>query len=185
MKHTEQEPSAISPVYWFFGRSGAGKSTLTTWIATRLRQEGHAVLLIDGDQVRRGLCKDLEFDPSSRLENHRRVAEVATLAASQNIVVLVATMAPLASIRRSVEKIIPSAALHWIFLDASLRSCIKRDPKALYKRAPGEGNPQDCEYEVPQPQEIHLLVPTETLAQNVCADIAYRYLSNRLAARSI
>ena len=82
-------------ICWFFGRSGAGKSTLSSHVVQRLRAEGRAVYLVDGDALRSGVCADLGFDDAARTENHRRAAEMARLASEQGLVVIGALSASL------------------------------------------------------------------------------------------
>lgn len=123
-------------ICWFFGRSGAGKTTLAASVAGRLRALGHAVCVIDGDQLRAGLCADLGFDPASRTENHRRAAELARLVTLQTpgVIVLGATMCPSPEHRALLRRTL-GPALQLIQVRASHATCVARDPKGLYAKA--------------------------------------------------
>lgn len=121
-------------VYWFFGRSGAGKSTLSSSVAGHLRKEGKAVQLVDGDELRAGVCADLGYDDASRTENHRRAGEIARLASAQGMAVVGATMCP-AKHHRTLLRSILGDQLRLIHVKASHEVCAARDPKGLYRRA--------------------------------------------------
>ena len=124
---------ALGKVLWFTGYSGSGKSTLCRALAEELRRNGHAVRILDGDVLRRGLCADLSFEVSDRMENVRRSAHVAELMSEQGTIVLVAVICPLESLRQVVRSILPDFIQ--VFVDAPLAVCEQRDPKGLYKKA--------------------------------------------------
>jgi len=124
----------MTRIFWFYGRSGAGKTTLAGRLQQELRDRGLTVFLIDGDEARGGLSSDLGFHPDARTEHHRRVAEVAGLASRQGIVPIVATIAPEYAQRDVVSRTL-GKRLVWIFVDAPLEECLRRDPKGLYRRA--------------------------------------------------
>jgi adenylylsulfate kinase-like enzyme len=90
---------------WLFGRSGAGKTTLATRLADRYRSLGIAYLWLDGDQIRQGLSQDLGYTPNDRLENHRRIIEIANIACEQGLQVVVSTIAPEEAIRAKVNEL--------------------------------------------------------------------------------
>lgn len=156
----------ITKVFWLFGRSGAGKTTLALRLRNGLIDRNIPVFLIDGDEMRSGLCSDLEFTSEARVENHRRIAEVAKLASSQGMNVVVSTMAPQHSQRDVVQKVLQQH-LTWIYIHAPLDVCIRRDPKGLYNRAKAGTvkNLLDFPFEVPRPQERENYI--DTVAQNV------------------
>lgn len=156
----------ISKVFWLFGRSGAGKTTLAQRLRNGLVDRDIPVFLIDGDEMRSGLCSDLEFTSEARLENHRRIAEVARLAAGQGLNVVVSTMAPEHKQRDTVQKVLQQQ-LVWIYIHAPLDVCIRRDPKGLYNRAKSGAvkNLLDFPFEVPRPHERENYI--DTVAQNV------------------
>lgn len=147
-------------VFWFFGQSGAGKTTLLQEVAAKLEQAGRKVFCLDGDELRRGLCRDLGFTEADRHENHRRAAEVAKLAAQQGLTVLVATMAPRVSYRKAVAAVLGQRLL-WFYVNASLETCSSRDPKGQYQRPAGAGHPQDVPFEPPVAEHLHLTLNTE------------------------
>lgn len=120
-----------SPIFWFFGRSGAGKTTLAQLTAEILRYHSVPVVLLDGDDIRRGLSSDLGFDEVARTETHRRVAEVAKICSANGVVTLAATIAPQHIQREAVNRIV-GAFVSWIYVDAPLEVCAERDPKGLY-----------------------------------------------------
>ncbi|WP_051945092.1 adenylyl-sulfate kinase [Verrucomicrobium sp. BvORR106] len=148
------------PVYWFYGRSGAGKTTLLWEVAARLEQTGRKVFCLDGDELRRGLCRDLGFTEADRNENHRRAAEVAALAAQQGLTVLVATMAPRVNYREAVAQVL-GQRLRWFYVNAALETCTRRDPKGQYQRPAGAGHPQDVPFEPPVAEHLDLTLNTE------------------------
>lgn len=124
------------------------------------------VFFLDGDEMRSGLSSDLGFSTDARLENHRRIAEVAKLALDQGMNVVVATMAPEHRQRDVVSKVLGNR-LVWIYIHAPLDVCVSRDPKGLYQKAKA-GNVQDLlsfPFEVPRPQERENFI--DTVAQNV------------------
>ena len=121
-------------VYWLTGLSGAGKTTLARAAERRLSDRGARVVVIDGDDLRRGLSSDLGFDTAARAENVRRGAEVAKLLANSGFVVLAAFMSPLADHRARARAIVGDA-FHEIFIDAGVEACAARDVKGLYAAA--------------------------------------------------
>jgi adenylyl-sulfate kinase len=122
-------------VYWFFGLSGAGKTTLATGFKESLRRSDRPVLMLDGDVLRSGLCRDLDFTDEARMENIRRAAEVAKLAMTQGQVVVAAFITPRERLRNLVREIIGGDHVDLIWVDAPLAICQSRDPKGLYRRS--------------------------------------------------
>ena len=156
----------LTKIFWLFGRCGAGKTTLARKLCEGLADRGIPVFSLDGDEMRSGLCSDLGFNSEARVENHRRIAEVARLAAEQGMNVVVATMAPQHS-QRDVAAGVLGQRLVWIYIHAPLNVCIERDPKGLYQRAK-TGKVQDLlsfPFEVPRPHERENYI--DTVAENV------------------
>ena len=157
---------SITKVFWFFGRSGAGKTTLALRLRAGLQDRKIPVIYLDGDEMRSALCSDLGFKSEARLENHRRIAEIARLLAQQGMNVVVSTMAPEYSQRDLVGGIL-GPSLVWFYIHAPLAVCIERDPKGIYRRAK-DGQIKlltDYPFETPRPQEIHNYI--DTSVQNV------------------
>jgi len=156
----------LSKVFWLFGRSGAGKTTLASRLRDGLADREIPVVCLDGDDLRSTLCSDLGFKPEARLENHRRIAEIARLLADQGLNVVVSTMAPEHQQRDLVAKILGDKLI-WFYIHAPLDICIQRDPKGLYKRAL-QGQVQQLinyPFDVPRPNERENYI--NTIAQDI------------------
>lgn len=147
-------------VLWFTGLSGAGKSTVAGALETRLAELGHHTYLLDGDNVRHGLCSDLGFSEQDRRENIRRIGELAKLMADAGLIVLSAFISPHRAERQLVREMLPEDEFLEVFVNTSLEVCEQRDPKGLYKKArAGEitnFTGIDSEYEAPLNPEIDL-----------------------------
>ncbi len=126
-----QRPRCI----WFTGLSGSGKSTLANLLERRLHAEGRHTYLLDGDNVRHGLNRDLGFTEADRVENVRRVAEVARLMVDAGLVVIVAFISPFAAERRMARQLFGEGEFLEVFVDTPLEECERRDPKGLYAKA--------------------------------------------------
>ncbi|MCT4635850.1 MAG: adenylyl-sulfate kinase [Rickettsiales bacterium] len=122
-------------VVWFTGLSGSGKSTITAELENYLFQQGYLVYRLDGDNIRHGLNNDLGFSKDDRTENVRRIAEVASLFRDAGFITLVSVITPLENMRTMAKNIIGKEYYKEIYVDAQLETCIKRDPKGLYKKA--------------------------------------------------
>ncbi len=122
-------------VFWMTGLSGAGKSTLANILAGNLWERGFFVEILDGDNLRSGLCSDLDFSIEAREENIRRVAEVAKLLVANGIIVIVSFISPTRKIRALAKKIIGKNDFVEIYINTSLEVCEERDVKGLYKKA--------------------------------------------------
>jgi bifunctional enzyme CysN/CysC len=124
-------------VVWLTGLSGSGKSTIAAALERLLIESGQPVVRLDGDNVRHGLCADLGFSAADRIENIRRVAEVAVLFAEIGVVALVPLVSPYRSARDSARSTTTAAGLRFIevFVDTPIELCEERDPKGLYARA--------------------------------------------------
>ncbi|QHM72220.1 adenylyl-sulfate kinase [Mixta intestinalis] len=147
-------------VLWFTGLSGSGKSTVAGALEQALYQLGVSTYLLDGDNVRHGLCRDLGFSDADRKENIRRVGEVARLMVDAGLIVLTAFISPHRAERQMVREMLAPGQFIEVFVDTPLAICEARDPKGLYKKArAGElrnFTGIDAVYEAPSLPEIHL-----------------------------
>ncbi len=168
-------------VLWFTGLSGSGKSTIANLVEADLHARGVHTVLLDGDNVRHGLNRDLGFTEPDRVENIRRIGEVAKLMTNAGLVVLCSFISPFKAERRMVREQLDTDEFIEIFVDAPLEQCIARDPKGLYKRAlAGEiknFTGVDQPYETPENPELHLLAGSkeaDRLASEVIEDLTRR-----------
>ncbi len=122
-------------VLWFTGLSGSGKSTLAYAIEHELFQRGSSVVVLDGDNIRHGLCSDLGFSPQDRFENMRRVGEAAKLFVESGSIVLAAFVSPYLDDRERVRSRLPHGDFYEVYCECDLSVCESRDPKGLYERA--------------------------------------------------
>jgi bifunctional enzyme CysN/CysC len=170
-------------VLWFTGLSGAGKSTLALALERELFAKGYQVYVLDGDNVRTGLCADLGFGPEARAENIRRVGEVAALFADAGFLVLSSFISPYRSDRERARRAAPEA-FHEVYVKASLEACENRDPKGLYKRARTGEIPEftgiSSPYEAPETPD--LVVPTDELPVEECLALLMEYVEQRFHA---
>ena len=124
-----------SPVIWLTGLSGSGKSTIANQLAADLHHLGHLTYILDGDNIRMGLNKDLGFSDEDRKENIRRIAEVAKLVADSGSIVITAFISPFRNEREMAKQIIGEENFIEVFVDTPINICEQRDPKGLYKKA--------------------------------------------------
>lgn len=127
----QQRPSAI----WMTGLSGAGKSTIANALEVALAAQHKHTYLLDGDNIRSGLCRDLGFSDQAREENIRRVAEVAKLFVDSGLIVITAFISPFLQNRAAARQIIGDRDFIEVFIDTPLEECERRDPKGLYNKA--------------------------------------------------
>ncbi|MEJ2113970.1 MAG: adenylyl-sulfate kinase [Flavobacteriaceae bacterium] len=120
---------------WFTGLSGSGKSTIANVVEQKLHQNGIKTYTLDGDNIRKGINKDLTFSPEDRTENIRRIAEVAALMVDAGLVVLAAFVSPYKKDRENIKSIVKDVNFVEIFINTSIEECERRDVKGLYKRA--------------------------------------------------
>jgi len=158
-------------VIWFTGLSGSGKSTVANAVESKLFDKGHRTYLLDGDNVRHGLNRDLGFTDADRVENIRRFGEVARLFADAGLIVLVSVISPFQGERDMVRDLLDDGEFIEVFVDASLETCERRDPKGLYARA-RKGEIQnftgiDSPYEPPLNAE--LVLDTDALSPDAAA----------------
>ncbi len=147
-------------VLWFTGLSGSGKSTIANTVDHLLHSQGKHTYLLDGDNVRQGLNKDLKFSAEDRAENIRRIGEVSKLFSDGGIITSTAFISPYRADRDAVRSLLPDGEFVEIYVNASLATCEERDPKGLYKKArAGEikgFTGIDDPYEEPQNPELVL-----------------------------
>jgi adenylylsulfate kinase len=164
-------PSLIVAVIWIFGLPSAGKSTLAAGLAKSLREQRRSCLVLDGDELRGGLCQGLGFTEADRSENLRRAAEVALLAARSEISVIVAMITPLAAHREMITKILRHVLLQWVWADCPAETCRSRDVKGLYQKQQAgelEGlTGADAGFEAPGTEVFRL----DTLRLNVAESV--------------
>ncbi|MBF0284550.1 MAG: adenylyl-sulfate kinase [Magnetococcales bacterium] len=122
-------------VIWFTGLSGSGKSTLAQAVGQRLHEEGRRIYVLDGDNIRHGLCADLGFSDMDRQENIRRIGEVARLMVDAGLIVLTAFISPFTADRQRARNLISPGDFIEVYCDASLAVCEQRDVKGLYRKA--------------------------------------------------
>jgi bifunctional enzyme CysN/CysC len=147
-------------VVWFTGLSASGKTTVANSLERLLHSQGRHTYILDGDNIRHGLSKDLGFSNEDRVENVRRVAEVAKLMADAGLIVLVSLISPFRSDRKLARDLMRDGEFIEVFVDTPIEECARRDPKGLYKRAlsgellnfTGISSP----YEEPWEPEVHL-----------------------------
>jgi adenylyl-sulfate kinase len=124
-----------STLFWFTGLSGSGKSTLAVQLEAVLSQRGYKTYLLDGDNVRSGLNKDLTFGEAGRIENIRRIAEVSKLMVDAGLVVIASFISPFERDRQIVKNTVGADSYFEVFVDCPVEECEKRDVKGLYKKA--------------------------------------------------
>jgi adenylylsulfate kinase len=168
-------------VLWFTGLSGSGKSTIGHRVERMLIERGAFAYVLDGDNVRHGLNSDLGFAPEDRVENIRRIGEVARLFADAGGLVLSAFISPYRADRDRVRALMGPGEFIEVFVDTPLEICEARDPKGLYKKArAGEISNftgLDAPYEVPESPEVHL--ETANLSVDEAAAQVIRYLDEQ------
>jgi bifunctional enzyme CysN/CysC len=168
-------------VLWFTGLSGAGKSTVANLVEKRLFALGRHSTMLDGDNVRHGLNRDLGFTDTDRVENIRRVGEVARLMSDAGLIVLVSFISPFRSERQMARELLPPGTFIEVFIDAPLAVAESRDPKGLYRKArrgeikhfTGISSP----YEAPENPELH--IDTTKLTPEAAAELIVDKLAER------
>jgi bifunctional enzyme CysN/CysC len=172
-------------ILWFTGLSGAGKSTIANLVEARLHARGVHTVTLDGDNIRHGLNKDLGFTEVDRVENIRRIGEVAKLMTDAGLIVLCSFISPFRAERRLVRDLVAAGEFLEMFVDTPIEACVARDPKGLYKRAlAGEiknFTGIDQPYEPPEEPELHLR--TESRSAEQLADTVVDALVERKIIR--
>jgi adenylylsulfate kinase len=159
-----------SCVLWLTGLSGSGKSTVANLLEKKLAEHGKHTYLLDGDNVRHGLCGDLTFSDKDRVENIRRIGEVSRLFVDAGIIVLTAFISPFRTERDFCRRLLADGEFVEIFVDTPIEECEKRDPKGLYQKA-RQGDIKDftgidSPYEAPENAEITLAFSGQTAEQS-------------------
>lgn len=163
-----QRPGCI----WFTGLSASGKSTLANLLEQRLHADGYHTYTLDGDNLRQGLNRDLDFTDADRVENIRRVAEVSRLMVESGLIVIVSFISPFRAERAFARSLFEPGEFLEAFVDAPIGECIRRDPKGLYVQALAgkirNFTGIDSAYEAPEPPELHLRTSVESA--EVCVE---------------
>ncbi|QCZ94119.1 adenylyl-sulfate kinase [Salinimonas iocasae] len=160
-KQTRSDKLGQKPrVIWLTGLSGSGKSTLANLLEKKLFEDGKLTYLLDGDNVRHGLCGDLGFSDKDRVENIRRISEVAKLFVDSGTIVLTAFISPFQTDRDFCRNLLQEKEFVEVYVDVPLAVCEQRDPKGLYKKARNgeikDFTGIDSTYEAPVNPEVHL-----------------------------
>ncbi len=168
-------------VLWFTGLSASGKSTVANAVELKLFEHGHHTYLLDGDNVRHGMNKDLGFGDADRVENIRRIGEMSKLFADAGLIVLSAFISPFRSDRLMVRDLMPEGEFVEIYMNTPLDVCESRDPKGLYGKA-RRGEIKnftgiDSDYEAPEKPEIS--INTAECDVDECAEQIIAYLRER------
>jgi adenylylsulfate kinase len=166
-----------SAILWFTGLSGAGKSTLANAVNSALFEQGLSCYVLDGDNIRHGLCSDLGFSDEDRVENIRRIGEVAKLFLDAGVVVLTAFVSPFRADRARARALVEPGDFHEIFCDADLAVCEQRDTKGLYARARAGEIPHftgiSSPYEEPENAELRIETGGQSLDDSVAQVLTY------------
>ncbi|MCC2931529.1 adenylyl-sulfate kinase [Bacillus halotolerans] len=156
----QQKNKHKSSILWLTGLSGSGKSTIANAAARELFEQGYQVIVLDGDNIRHGLNKDLGFSDEDRKENIRRIGEVAKLFVQQGTIVITAFISPFREDRDQVRQLVEAGEFNEVYIKCDLDICEQRDPKGLYKKARNGEIPFftgiDSPYEEPEAPELVL-----------------------------
>jgi len=167
-----------SAIIWFTGLSASGKSSLAYSLEEALHKIKIRTYVLDGDNIRKGLCKDLGFSDEDRTENIRRIGEVSKLMMEASVIVLTAFISPFTKDRRIVRELVSEGEFIEVFCDAPLEVCESRDVKGLYKKARSGEIPEftgiTSPYETPENPELYL--QTNILSVDECLEKLFRYL---------
>jgi adenylylsulfate kinase len=172
-------------VLWFTGLSGSGKSTLARAVEERLFERGHICMVLDGDNIRHGLNRNLGFSPQDREENIRRIGEVAKLFADAGIIAMTAFISPYRRDRDMARELLEEGRFIEIFVNISLEEAERRDPKGLYKKARAGEIPEFTGISAPyeEPNAAELVVDTGHLDLENSVEQVIRYLEERAIVR--
>jgi len=174
-KHKGHKPLLL----WYTGLSGSGKSTIANAVEANLFELGCHTYLLDGDNVRMGLNKGLTFSDEDRIENIRRISEVAKLFVDAGLIVSTAFISPFKADRAQAREIIAQGEFVEVFIDTPIEVCESRDPKGLYKKARAGEIPNftgiSSAFDIPKSPELHIKTAEQSVEQSVEQIIGYLY----------
>jgi adenylylsulfate kinase len=178
----EQLHGHKSYLLWFTGLSGSGKSTLANLVEVALHNKGLSTYILDGDNIRKGINKDLNFAPKDRTENIRRIAEISNLMLDAGVLTLAAFVSPYIKDREEVKQIVGADDFIEIYVNTSIEECERRDVKGLYKKArAGEIKNMtgiSAPYEVPTNPDFEIITDGQTIQDSVKEVLTF--LNNKL-----
>jgi adenylylsulfate kinase len=184
-KITKRQRQAIhghkSYLIWFTGLSGSGKSTLANLVEVELYNNGLSTYILDGDNIRRGINKNLSFTPEDRTENIRRVGEIANLMIDAGLITLAAFISPYTKDREGVKQIVGADNFIEIYVNTSIQECERRDVKGLYKKA-RKGEIKNMTgisslYEPPVNPDIEVITDNQSI--EACVDQILKFLNKK------
>ncbi len=171
VKQRREQNKHNSKLIWFTGLSGSGKSTLANQVEIYLHKQGKKTYVLDGDNIRGGLNKDLDFTPQGREENLRRIAETAKLFIDAGVITLAAFISPMQKDRDKIKQIVGTENFIEVFVNASVEACEKRDVKGLYKKARAGEIPNftgiSAPYEKPENPTIEINSDFESIEDSI------------------
>lgn len=178
----EEQHGHKAYLIWFTGLSGSGKSTLANLVEMALHQKGASTYILDGDNIRQGINKDLSFAPEDRSENIRRIAEISNLMLDAGILTLAAFVSPYIKDRERVKQIVGAENFIEIYVNTSIEECERRDVKGLYKKArKGEIKNMtgiSAPYQAPVSPDFEVITDGQSIAKSV--NTILNYLNQRL-----
>jgi adenylylsulfate kinase len=167
---------------WFTGLSGSGKSTLANLVEIALHKQGLSTYILDGDNIRKGINKDLSFAPEDRTENIRRIAEISNLMLDAGVITLAAFVSPYIKDRQEVQQIVGTDNFIEIFVNTSLEECERRDVKGLYKKArSGEIKNMtgiSAPYEAPINPDLEVITDGQSIEESI--EIIINFINKKL-----
>ena len=167
---------------WFTGLSGSGKSTLANLVEITLHKQGLSTYILDGDNIRQGINKDLSFAPEDRTENIRRIAEISNLMLNAGVITLAAFVSPYIKDREEVQQMVGLDNFIEIFVNTSLEECERRDVKGLYKKArSGEIKNMtgiSAPYEAPINPDLEVITDGQSIEESV--EIIINFITKKL-----
>ena len=179
--HREELNAHKGKILWFTGLSGAGKSTLAHALEEKLHDFEARTYVLDGDNIRKGLCKDLGFSEQDRIENIRRIGEISRLMMDAGLIVMTAFISPFRRDRRIVRELVAEGDFIEILCDTPLSVCESRDIKGLYKRARAGEIPEftgiSSPYEIPEKPELIVDSGNSTIEE--CVDEIINFLKTK------